>query len=184
MTPGKVDQKNEGEPEEGSGFAEQQTWPKQQEQPKEAEPKKEETNNDAPQHWCFPRVRWLPYVQNVLDETAVAPVGQRAKGLLYVGTAHVPGIRAVEWLVQEVQPQIQMMGSGAQQGQPGHIYVAGDNWDDTPQWSDAIHNAREQGRPPAPAGRHCWPRARGAGPTASLCCANTRPRWTCRTVRV
>merc|ERR1740117_1841931 len=50
-------------------------------------------------------------------------------GMFYVGTAHPPAVRAMEWLGDEVQPLIREAGVLCHKGEPGHIYVAGNNWD-------------------------------------------------------
>jgi hypothetical protein len=53
---------------------------------------------------CMPRVEWLPYVEDALEPDDVVGFGKRDNGMFYVGTAHPPAVRAMEWLVDEVQP--------------------------------------------------------------------------------
>lgn len=78
---------------------------------------------------CMPRVEWLPYVEEALDPDDVVGFEPRDNGMFYVGTAHPPAVRAMEWLVDEVQPLIREAGVLCHKGEPGHIYVAGNNWD-------------------------------------------------------
>ena len=54
---------------------------------------------------CVPRVEWLPYVEEALEPDDVVGFGKRGNGMFYVGTAHPPAVRAMEWLVEEVQPR-------------------------------------------------------------------------------
>ena len=97
---------------------------------------------------CMPRVEWLPYVEEALDPSSVAAFEPREKGMFYVGTAHVPAVRAMEWLVEEVQQQIREAGgAGCLEGEPGHIYVAGNNWDThLAATSKVISYARRKGK--------------------------------------
>merc|ERR1719272_2068276 len=78
---------------------------------------------------CMPRVEWLPYVEEALDPDDVVGFEPRDNGMFYVGTAHPPAVCAMEWLVDEVQPLIREAGVLCHKGEPGHIYVAGNNWD-------------------------------------------------------
>ena len=78
---------------------------------------------------CMPRVEWLPYVEDAREPDDVAGFEKRDNGMFYVGTAHPPAVRAMEWLVDEVQPRIREAGVLCHKGEPGHIYVAGNNWD-------------------------------------------------------
>ena len=96
---------------------------------------------------CMPRVEWLPYVEEALDSSLVAAFEPREKGMFYVGTAHPPAVRAMEWLVEEVQPQIREAGATCHKGGLGHIYIAGNNWDtNLAATSKVISHALEKGR--------------------------------------
>ena len=97
---------------------------------------------------CTPRVEWLPYVEEALGPASVAAFGPRESGMFYVGTAHPPAVRAMEWLVSEVQSKMREAGVACGKGQPGHVYVAGSNWDGDNNFagtSPVLTHALEQG---------------------------------------
>lgn len=95
---------------------------------------------------CTPPVQWLPYVEEVTTSALVRPFKDRTKGMFYVGTAHVAGQRAVEWLVSEVQVKMREMGRFCQKDDVGHLYVAGQGWSAASRASRDIQDAVNQGR--------------------------------------
>ena len=95
---------------------------------------------------CTPPVVWLPYVEEVVTASMVRPWADRGKGLFYVGTAHIAGQKAIEWIVSEVQATIKKMGRYCGVGDIGHLYVAGTGWNVTARMSPAIDLAVRQGR--------------------------------------
>ena len=48
-------------------------------------------------------MEWLPYVEEALEPDDVVGFGKRSNGMFYVGTAHPPAVRAMEWLVDARQ---------------------------------------------------------------------------------
>lgn len=95
---------------------------------------------------CTPPVVWLPYVEEVVTVSMVRQWADRGKGLFYVGTAHIAGQKAIEWIVSEVQATIKKMGRHCGIGDIGHLYVAGTGWNMTARMSPTIDLAVRQGR--------------------------------------
>ena len=104
------------------------------------------TNETAMTSNCTPPVVWLPYVEEVTALSTVRPFDDRGMGLFYVGTAHIAGQRAIEWIVSEVHDTIKQMGRYCQKGDVGHLYVAGSGWEATARMSEPIRDALNQGR--------------------------------------
>jgi glycosyltransferase involved in cell wall biosynthesis len=95
---------------------------------------------------CTPPVVWLPYVEEVATVSMVRPWADRGKGLFYVGTAHIAGQKAIEWIVSEVQATFKKLGRYCGKGDVGHLYVAGTGWNMTVRMSAQIDLAVRQGR--------------------------------------
>ena len=95
---------------------------------------------------CTPPVVWLPYVEEVTTVPMVRPWADRGKGLFYVGTAHIAGQRAIEWIVSKVHATFKKLGRHCGKGDVGHLYVAGTGWNGTARMSDPIRLALSQDR--------------------------------------
>lgn len=103
-------------------------------------------NATVTQSNCTPSVVWLPYVEEVASVSMVRPWADRGKGLFYVGTAHIAGQKAIEWIVSEVQATFKKLGRYCGKGDVGHLYVAGTGWNMTARMSPPIDLAVRQGR--------------------------------------
>jgi len=74
-----------------------------------------------------PEVVLLPFGASALADSAVAPLGRRARGrMLYVGTCHPVAKAGVAWMLAEVMPKLVALGSAA--GLSPSLVLVGNGW--------------------------------------------------------
>ena len=78
-----------------------------------------------------PRIFWIPYVDEVMENEACAPFEKRQDGVVYLGGRHAISEIGVHWLLRSVQPEMRRLGAGRSEGFPGHVYLVGPGWDQT-----------------------------------------------------
>ena len=85
-----------------------------------------------------PSVVWVPYVDTVVDKAAVKPFMAREDGLVYLGGRHAIAEMGVAWLLNEVQPQANLLGAQLVEHGRGHLVLIGPGWDD-----ELVHSSVE-----------------------------------------
>lgn len=98
---------------------------------------------------CSCSLLWVPYTHEAVQENAVQPFSQRSDGMLYVGGMHGLAVKAMQWLVQDVQPLIARSSpsgkAALQSGGTGHLYLVGPGWESHVNELGAINRAVQQG---------------------------------------
>ena len=98
---------------------------------------------------CSCSLLWVPYTHEAVQENAVQPFSQRSDGMLYVGGMHGLAVKAMQWLVQDVQPLIARSSpngkAALQSGGTGHLYLVGPGWESHVNELGAINRAVQLG---------------------------------------
>ena len=98
---------------------------------------------------CSCSLLWVPYTHEAVQENAVQPFSQRSDGMLYVGGMHGLAVKAMQWLVQDVQPLIARRSpsgkAALQSGGTGHLYLVGPGWESHVSELGAINRAVQLG---------------------------------------
>ena len=63
-----------------------------------------------------PRIFWIPYVDEVMENEACAPFEKRQDGVVYLGGRHAISEIGVHWLLRSVQPEMRRLGAGRSEG--------------------------------------------------------------------